>query len=375
MRSLWLAVSATLAACSPFPTATTDAGPVAIDSPPPPDAQQCFGSYVSVCFTASTDLPTTARVLTSDISTEDTQICDQHNQQATGYCVIAGMGIRIAAGTAIRAYGSRPLVLVSTTTVDLDGTLDVSSTSSSVAVHPDGPGVTATAIASCADAAIAPTASSGGAGGSFGGQGGNGQHQDSTTQPTAGAAVSFPAALRAGCPGQAGNSVDGSAPGVGGHGGGAVSIIASAIHLTGAIDASGAAGLAGPLGKSGGGGGGSGGMIVLDAPTIATGAAFLLFANGGGGAQGSAGTGTGSGAGQPGGESTGPLGAGAGGKNISTAGGAGGDGAAGTLSKDGANAATNLLGGNAGGGGGGGAAGFIHAPGITSNLAPASTDP
>ena len=336
----------------------------------PPDAPLlCFGSYPNVCFTTPADVPTAALALPQEIDTSSSALCGTRNNQPT-FCVVAARGLTIAAGT-VRAYGARPLVLLSTTTFDLTGTLDVSSTSGTVA-HPTGPGVVG--IASCADRAVTPDRSSGGYGGSFGGKGGDGQKQDGGTPPVAGPAVSFPAALRAGCPGASGSpDKEGTLTGIGGKGGGAVAIIATTINLNGQINASGAAGTAGPAVKSGGGGGGSGGMIVLDSPSIIAGASFALFANGGGGGQG--GSLATDGSGQDGRESTGPFEAGAGGKNNRTTGGTGGDGAVGILSKDGLPAQITGLSGNAGGGAGGGGAGFIRAHGITDNIAPVSTDP
>jgi len=337
----------------------------------PPDAPPlCFGSYPNVCFSTIADVPTTALTLPQEIDTMSSSLCGTRNNQPT-FCVIAARGLTLTAGT-VRAYGARPLVLLSTTTVDLAGTLDVSSTSAAVA-HPTGPGVVD--IPSCADGAVTPTKSSGGYGGSFGGKGSDGQKQDGGRDPLAGPAVSVPAALRAGCPGASGSpDKEGTLTGIGGKGGGAVAIIATEIHLNGQINASGAAGTAGPAVKSGGGGGGSGGMIVLDSPLIIAGSSFALFANGGGGGQGGSLPPNG-GSGQDGHESTGPMVPGAGGNNLTTPGGSGGSGAAGTGSKDGTPAQLTGLSGNAGGGAGGGGAGFIRARGITTNIAPVSTDP
>jgi len=376
---LWIVVLATFPACG-FHSPVAGGGDVdgaIVDASPdvgasPSDALGlCFGTFPTVCFSSAANAPTAAVTLTGDIDTGASTLCDQHNDQMGRYCVIAGTAMQLPAGT-VRAYGDKPLVLLSTTTFDLAGTLDVSSTSSRITTHLTGPGVVP--IASCADGVTLPTADSGGYGGSFGGKGGEGQRQDSNTQPTSGPAIAFPAELRAGCPGGDGATTSGIAPARGGAGGGAVSIIATQIRLGGTINASGAAGSGGSLVKSGAGGGGSGGMIVLDTPSIVAGGGFALFANGGGGGQGGAGPGQDLGAGQSGSESTAPDEPGVGGDNDETAGGAGGDGAAGD-EKAGSNAANNNLGGNAGGGGGGGGAGFIRAPSVTSNIAPPSTNP
>jgi len=382
MRS-WLAVSAILPAlgCSPFHPTDSGTNDAAVDAsidvppPPPPDAQQCFGSILSICFNSGGDVPTTPTVLTGDISTDDPLVCNQHTRQSTAYCVVTGMGITIAAGTTIRAYGSRPLVLLSTTTVDLAGTLDASSTSIATAAHPTGPGVFPNPA--CAVGTVSADGNSGGFGGSFGGKGGNGYMLDSAVLPTAGLAIAFPP-LRAGCPGGAGSTTtSNTTAGAGGNGGGAVAIIASSIALSGTINASGAGGLGGPAEKAGGGGGGSGGMIVLDASTITvSGATYALYANGGGGGQGGASSsgGLGVGPGQNGGESRGPGIPGGGGGSVLVVGGAGGNGAAG-VTNNGVNAPASPMLPNGGGGGGGGGGGFIHAPGVTSNISPASTDP
>jgi len=382
MRS-WLAVWTMIPAlaCTPFRHPDLITNDAAVDAsidvppPPPPDAQQCFGSILSICFNSGGDVPTTPTVLTGDISTDDPLVCNQHTRQSTAYCVVTGMGITIAAGTTIRAYGSRPLVLLSTTTVDLAGTLDASSTSIATAAHPTGPGVFPNPA--CAVGTVSADGNSGGFGGSFGGKGGNGYMLDSAVLPTAGLAIAFPP-LRAGCPGGAGSTTtSNTTAGAGGNGGGAVAIIASSIALSGTINASGAGGLGGPAEKAGGGGGGSGGMIVLDASTITvSGATYALYANGGGGGQGGASSsgGLGVGPGQNGGESPGPLTGGSGGNDSLRAGGIGVTGSGG-IRKDGLPATNQPLLSNGGGGAGGGGAGFIHAPGVTSNISPASTDP
>jgi len=339
-----------------------------------PDAPLlCFGAYPTVCFSSIADVPMAPLILMEDIDTMTSALCNTHNNQGD-FCVVSGAGITIPTGKTIRAFGARPLVLISTTTFDLSGSLDVSSTSAPAALHPTGPGVVA--IASCSDSAVVPTMNSGGFGGSFGGKGGNGQPQDqAVVVPISGSAVLFPAKLRAGCPGSAGSTTS-SGPGVGGKGGGAVSVIATEIHLNGQINASGAFGSAGGAVRAGGGGGGSGGMIVLDSPAIVPGITFALFANGGGGGQGGAATaGPNPGPGKDGGESTGPTMVGTGGNNFNTAGGAGGSGTAGVVNKDGLAGGPGTPGSSAGGGGGGGAAGFISARGIATNIAPASTAP
>lgn len=346
--------------------AVDDGGGGGGSEPLPPDAPQCFGSIVKVCFTTFADVPTAPLTLgTTNIPTDNAPVCDQRNDQAMSYCVIAGTSVTTLPGTILRAYGIKPLVLLSLTTADIAGDIDVSSRNG--ITNPIGAGANPTAPDICTGTTPA-TGVSGGFGGSFSGHGGDGETKEGTQGQSAAAQGSFPDKLRGGCPG--GNGAGGG--GRGGDGGGAVAIIATTIQLSGTINASGAGGLGGPAIKSGGGGGGSGGMIVLDtASVVATGA---LFANGGGGGQGGTATDPGAGAGANGSESTGPSIAGALGGDPGRAGGRGGNGSSGPFSRDGANA-TALGGLNGGGGAGGGGAGIIHAPGVTANIAPPSTNP
>ena len=280
-----------------------------------PDAQQCFGSFVSVCLSVLPSAPFALGAADADldIDTGSSALCDS---RTTDYCVLAGTGISIAAGRTLRAHGSKPLILIAATAAaQIAGAINVSSS------HDGTLGAGAVSANLCA-AASPPTpaaGAAGGFGGSFGGKGGDGEKIDND-QGKAAPASSFPAALRGGCPGGTGG-----AGGAGGNGGGAVIVFASSIQLDGSINASGAGGHGGLDVKSGGGGGGSGGMIVLDAATISgTGAAF---ANGGGGGQGGAAAAPG----EEGGESTAATTAAAGGVNNAKPGGKGGAGSAGLV--------------------------------------------
>jgi hypothetical protein len=339
-----------------------------------PDAPStCFGSFTKVCFTTLADVPTMPVILpidlTIEIDTDSSTMCDQHNDRMNDYCVIAGAGFTLAAGQSIKGYGSKPLVLLSTTTMTLEATstIDVSSNRT---VGPVAAG--AGANSSLCTSGAAPELAGGGYGGSFGGKGGNGEQLGgaATSGVAAAALTSPPAMLRGGCPGGTGDA----SGGVGGSGGGAVALIAgTAIQIDGMVNASGAGGLGGPAFESGGGGGGSGGMIVLDAPSIlATGP---LFANGGGGGQGGADGGPGFGPGADGGESPDPLTPAPAGGNGITYGGYGGPGSAGTVRLGGVNGGSYPAGPYGGGGGGGGGAGFIRAPGVTTNISPPSFAP
>jgi hypothetical protein len=371
----WMACCLIVAACGYPPLARLDgdangAGGEGV----PPDAQACFGSFdlEKICFSI---VPSTPLTLSGDtpISTDDPAMCDPNNDRKGQYCVIAGVGFTLPAGKTIRAFGSKPLVLLSTTTIDLQGGVDVSSRNAGVM----NTGAGANPAGSCT-VTTAATGNSGGFGGSFSGRGGDGEPVDGS-RGMAPAAASFPTILRGGCPGGSGATTSGTATaGVGGNGGGAVAIIAAVrIDFNDKINASGAGGLGGSPERSGAGGGGSGGMIVLDAPSIVPGASGQIFANGGGGAEGGAGTASGGTAsmGLPGGESTAPKTPGTrGGGGAGGDGGDGGDGSAGS-SLAGVNAGGTSQR-DGGGGAGGGGAGFVYAPGVAAAMvAPPSTPP
>lgn len=339
------------------------------DDDAPPDAQLCFGTLVRVCFTNVSDVPQSPPDLAGsmiEIDTGASTLCNPNNDQAAKYCVVAGKDFAVATGKTIRAYGTRPLVLLSTTSFVLQGTVDVSS---SHMVDVMGKHIGAGANpAGCGG--MAATADSGGFGGSFGGKGGDGTMVGGSAGHAADPLQTAPTELRGGCPGGNGSASVGTVtPGVGGSGGGAVAIIATTgLQVDGQIDASGAAGTGGLVTKSGGGGGGSGGMIVLDGLPNLLGPTGVLFANGGGGGQGGAGPTGNVGSGQDGRESTGPTDAGKGGRNSTTDGGPGGDGSSGVTRGGNPGGQAQDQG---GGGGGGGGAGWIRAANVSgTNVAP-----
>ena len=339
-------------------------------------APVCFGSIIKVCFSASA-VPTMPRMLGStDIDTDMTDsgsLCNQDNDQKTNYCVVAGTNVTLMAGATLTAQGDKPLVLLSTTTMDLAGDIDVGSHHAGAQLR----GAGANPIGGACSFVTAPTEAmmgGGGYGGSFGTKGGDGGNAGGQTTGRGAAGTrldTFPMTLRGGCKGGDGSllSVPDSAA-AGGDGGGAIAMVAPMQILVDAkINASGGGGRGGAMNASnGGGGGGTGGMIVFDsAVTLAFGAKVKLWANGGSGGQGgSAATGT------DGGESSGPMQAASGGSGSGT-GGAGGSGSVGSgPGTGGVSAAVD-----GGGGGGGGGAGFIHAPGFTdlASISPPSSDP
>jgi hypothetical protein len=260
MRAWRLALLLVAACGFPRPTDLPTGG----DASVPVDASLCFGSFVRVCFDSAADLPTQPQHFGDDginvtINTDIALVCDQHNDQKSAYCVIAGAGLTFAQTTTFRAIGSKSLVLLSTALIDVRGVIDVSF--GGAGAEPAG---------QCTGATPA-MGNSGGAGGSFGGRGGNGGQVNAPTGSSTAAPrlMRFPATLRGGCDGEYGAPSGSGGPS--GFGGGAVALIAPSIALKGVINASGGLALGG-VGNAGGvggggGGGGSGGMIVLDVPT------------------------------------------------------------------------------------------------------------
>lgn len=330
------------------------------DMNPGIDARACFGTgNFEVCLTsqpASGTLVPGGATLDTDAST----LC--LTDQPMGWteagnpaaCFVVGHTVQL---NALAVAGNRPLVIVATNTLSVNGDLDVAS-------HRGGTSGAGAPYASCLPYTVVPDGSTsgggGGAGGSFmtqGGQGGTGDNGNSSNGAPTAADAANPTILRAGCSGQNGGTGNGGAgEGVRGIGGGAVYLVAgtSITIPTGVrINASGAGGTA-PSAKFGGGaGGGSGGMILLAAPTISAVGAILL-ANGGGGSSGA----EDSGSGNPdnGDDPSSPTTPAAGGTATDNAG-DGGDGYAdGTNATGGDNGASSRA-----GGGGGGGAGWIQA--------------
>lgn len=270
----------------------------------------CYGAgAVVVCLSSP---PDTALMLPTAVNPFDTGAgaCDQLVPQTNGpdLCVLAGTTVKVS-GNFI-AIGTLPLVLVGTSTLEVSGTLDVSSTQQP---HRTGAG------ANASQCPVPPAGTSdrggagGGAGGSFGTAGGSGGTGDlNLNGPPAGnapggiaASAMIPSVLRGGCPGATGGEGDdpstnaGDNPGgPGGDGGGAVYLMAgTAITIGGNVFASGAGGgtIPGQSGagncvprnggfEQGGGGAGTGGMIGLAAPSLTI--SGRVVANGGAGGGG-----------------------------------------------------------------------------------------
>jgi hypothetical protein len=337
----------------------TDAAAVT-DAAALPDARLCLGSGTwELCFTGA--VPTAPVTLSGAINTDTSTLCSTAVEWTSpaqpAACVIVGNGITVASmfGVAVAATGSRPLVLLSTSSIQIVSSLEVASHVTGVV------GAGAQSIA-CGVFPQQPTSSTSGgggaAGGSFlssggkGGSGGNGAPPGLAAQ-----AVVTPSVLRGGCRGQTGG--DGAAGTGGGSGkaGGAIYLLASgSIRVNATINASGAGGSA-AMTAGGGGGGGSGGMIVLAAPSITSSNGRLMANGGGGGGGGGSGLATAqSGSDPTTGNPTQPANGGSGGAGNGCGGVArGGDGAAASLlATDGTGGSfPNVCGGGGGGGGGG----------------------
>ncbi|HEY5927678.1 MAG TPA: hypothetical protein VIV11_38600 [Kofleriaceae bacterium] len=301
------------------------------------------------------ELPTTSPTIPSTINTDTSQLCVPYSLGGGSYCVIAGVDLVVPS---VRVVGSKPLVLIATATITVNGVVDIAS-------HTTGAsGGSGAALDAACNYGTGPTGGANpetraGGGGSFAGTGGYGGlrnnqiRTDDSGKPGAAIPLAPPTTLRGGCRGQDGNTAPIS---IGGLGGGAILLAAATsidVTAAAAINASGAGGNGGAT-LRGGAGGGSGGMIVLDAPMVNV--VGRVFSDGGGGGEGG-------GMNQPGNdglESNGMLPA-RGGSAGSLGGSDGGNGSY-------LNVLTGQDGGNEGddsGGGGGGGAGaiWIHAQG------------
>lgn len=304
----------------------------------------CVGTgAVTYCAPASA-IPTNAFDITpgNTLTIDPTQatLCLRETIAGVETCVIPAKDVSIA-GT-LRVVGPYPVVLAVFGRITVNGTLDVSSSTTA------GAGSVSTGCGNVGST-TALAGGGGGGGGSFGTGGAQGGNGGSSTGGGSPGPIQFTVALRGGCSGGAGGSGSDGPAGTGGLGGGAVYIAAkTSIDVQGTINASGGAGGGGGK-RAGGGGGGSGGLIGFDAPTVTLGASAAIFANGGGGGEGGD-SGT---VGDAGAVSAGPLDRAAGGDSA-TKGGAGGEGSlAENTGTSGLNAEETSSGGGGGGGGGG----------------------
>jgi hypothetical protein len=252
--------------------------------------------------------------------------------------------LRVLPNNALRITGDRAVVIVASGDVEIAGTLDVGSLSSTA-----GPGAAdpASAFASCAGRP-SDSAAVGGGGGGASQAGGNGAGVlVADNRGFAAPRDLFVSPLFGGCHG------GGVGAAGGGGGGGALQISAAgSLRFTGVLLAGGGPGQGGVSAGSdvnarggGGGGGGSGGTLLLEGSPVVT-ASGNVNVNGGGGGGGGNTTASG-GVGRPGNS---------GGGGGAAADGAGGGGGCCTQQGGGADGGTSSI---AGGGGGAGARGFF----------------
>jgi hypothetical protein len=332
----------------------------------PPDAGNCYGTGIVKLCLASAPSKSWTLVNVTPVNTDSDARCEDPVGSPGNCCVIAATSITIQKNATLQATGSKPLVLVATDAIQTmaGGTIDVRSRRGAAA------GAGADPMVGCTTDAAPSTSNGsggGGAGGSFAGVGGTGgfANGNGDTGGVPGRAAGLVTTLRGGCRGQAGA---GAGMLVGGHGGGAVFLIAAnAITVAGSILAGGEGGDGGTP-NAGGSGGGAGGMIGFDAPSITL--TGMLAANGGGGGEGGGSVNPG----MSGADST-TTAAAPGGINATTNGGGGGDGAAGEMAGAGVDGQGGILApSTGGGGGGGGGAGVIAVP-VMANLGGAISPP
>jgi hypothetical protein len=195
-------------------------------------------------------------------------------------------GFRITASGSLRVVGSMPLIVASFGTIDIDGTLDVSSVRGGTA----GAGADRAGCSDATSGEYGTSGSGGGGGGGFRGRGGDGGDADlngpvDLAGGVGGGVVLLPDVVRGGCRGADSGGTDRGAA-IGGAGGGAVQLTArDAVSIAGTVHAGGAGGTGGPsTSAAGGGGGGSGGYIGIEATMVTI--TGTLAANGGGGGEG-----------------------------------------------------------------------------------------
>ncbi|MDQ3336430.1 MAG: hypothetical protein M4D80_14780 [Myxococcota bacterium] len=349
-----------LAACK-FSTALTPGdgdnigGERMIDAAPdaPPDAfdPKCYGSGAFYLCLATMPMGNT----TLDGQTILTTPCNNNTEfvamlGGVQVCVIAADRITLNAGQNAGIVGNKPLVLIATTAMTINGTLDASSVRGNT-----GPNANPTVCNNAGTTGATNTAGGGGgAGGSFGSVGGRGGNGGGGGGGTAAAIVTQPVTvLRGGCAGGGGATGVAGTPTAGGPGGGAVYLVSrGTLTIGGIVNASGGGGEGADDNKIGGGGGGAGGMIVIDAGTLTINAGARILANGGGGAAGAGNSGAADDGREP--IPATPLVPALGGTNTGSGATPGGPGAAGaTAAMPGMNSAN-------GGSGGGGGVGVVR---------------
>ncbi len=275
--------------------------------------------------------------------------------------VMTAVNVTIAGGSEVLVRGSRPLVVLASGTMQIDGSILVTGDGSVSGAGGNLPGDCGEGRGSDGEVQVPGGApgGSGGGGGGFGSSGGSGAPVvDSGGEPSPGGGVSGAATLvplRGGCSGGkgGGNGSLEAEGGAGGGAGGAIQLVANRLNLAGIVSASGGGGGGVSSERSGGGGGGSGGAVLLQANRVSLFPEGILTANGGGGGEGADQTnGNTTERGSDGSRNSDLPAAGGSG---SSGGGRGGSGATpAEQARDGREASPQSLVGGGGGGGGGG---------------------
>lgn len=213
-----------------------------------------------------------------------------------GVGVVSFTQLVLQANVSLRGEGMKPLVIASWSSMQIDGSIDVSSNLTNI-----GAGANPAACGTSFGGNGMPIASGdgGGGGGGFGGlagTGGNGNNVASTGG-AAGLTRGLPSTIEGGCRGGNAPVGDGGNPGDAGSGGGGITLVAKdTLAIAGTVHAGGAGGTGGAQSQTGGGGGGSGGMIRIEAAMLVLSATTVLAANGGQGGGGCDGAAAGNGA-------------------------------------------------------------------------------
>jgi hypothetical protein len=210
------------------------------------------------------------------------------------YCVITAKKLTLNKGSELRVVGKRPLIVVATDDISIDGIVNVAA--SGLSAGPGGYlGGSSDNPGQGCGGGYKSEKRQGGAGGSFGGYGGGGGNGPLGKSPcvdtcTVGHCPAIkcltPLQGGAGGAGGGGNGILGDG-GRGGAGGGAVqlsSLKSISIKKSGVINAGGGGAQGGGTWQGGGGGAGSGGGILLEAKDITIDG--IVAANGGGGGGG-----------------------------------------------------------------------------------------
>jgi hypothetical protein len=192
----------------------------------------------------------------------------------------------------LRAEGTRPFMIISWSTISIDGEIDVSSQGN----QDPGAGANSALCNAATNGTDDTDGGGGGGGGGFGSAGGDGGPGRNGDNAAGIGGLVGATAFHGGCPGERGGIGDGelSDVGEGGDGGGALFLAArttltiqdqGVVHAGGG-SGGGANGGAGDADRAGGGGGGSGGFIGLEAETVSFVAGSVIAANGAGGGGG-----------------------------------------------------------------------------------------